>query len=69
MFTQVVPFDAADPYVDAADEDVADPFVSQAYVYLSLVAKIVPLLPKANIPRVEFPAADPYPAFALADVA
>lgn len=51
-------------------EFVAEPLVSQAYVYLFLVFSAVPELsfPNANIPRVLFPAAVPYPAATLADV-
>lgn len=68
MFTPVVPFDAADPAVEAALAEAADPLVSHAYVYLSLVATLPPgeMYPRANIPTVEFPVAEPVSFFAEA---
>ena len=51
----------ADPLYEQELDAVADPFVSQAYVYLFLVVDPAEpdVLPRAKIPLVEFPAAEP----------
>ena len=50
----------AEPNRDAVVALVAEAFVSPEYVYLLRVATpLQPLNPKAKIPTVEFPAADP----------
>lgn len=73
MFTQLVPLDAAAPPRLAALAAVAEAFVSEEYVYLSRVVvrdeeqTIVP--PRAKIPLVLFPDADPCHEFALEAVA
>jgi hypothetical protein len=62
---------AADPYELFVVADVAEPFVSPEYVYLSRVVDlpIPPTNPIANIPTVELPAADPAKDAALEAVA
>lgn len=64
-------FPAADPLDVVALDAVAEPLVSQAYVYLLRVVDALDkdTRPSANIPRVLFPAADPYHDAALAAVA
>jgi len=60
-----VQFPAADPEYESVLALAPDEFVSLAYVYLSLddVTAVDPLNPKANIPLVLFPAADPEQLF------
>ena len=63
-------FPAAEPPRERALEAVADPLVSQAYVYLFLVKlPTIPSNPNTKIPRVEFPAADCSDVAAVAAVA
>lgn len=52
-------FPAADPPLEFTLDAVAEPFVSQAYVYLLRVVELVGAEPNAKIPLVEFPAAAP----------
>jgi hypothetical protein len=61
----IVEFPEADPFVDPALEDVADERVQLEYVYLFRVFVAMQeqaqlTVPKANIPTLEFPVAEPY---------
>lgn len=69
MFTQLVPLDAAAPPRLAALAAVAEAFVSEEYVYLFRVVVLAEAqtadAPRAKIPLVLFPDADPCQEFAL----
>jgi hypothetical protein len=62
---------AAEPFCDVRLDDVADPLVQLAYVYLLRVcnAPLQQFRPRANIPTVEFPVAELKVVAALAAVA
>lgn len=65
-------FPAADPAKEFPEAAVAEPLVSQAYVYLLRVVTPAEQLqnkPIAKMPLVLFPAADPYAEAMLEDVA
>jgi hypothetical protein len=60
---------AAEPFEDAALEEVAEALTSPEYVYLFRVDVTLGSLPKAKMPIVEFPAADPLQLPFVEDVA
>ena len=66
----LVELPAAAPKYEFAEDDAADPFESQAYVYLFLINDVDPQTrPNANIPTVAVPAAAPSLELLLAHVA
>ena len=59
MFTQAIPFEAADPPQEVALDAVAEEFVSDEYVYLFLIVDCTVVIPSWNIPREQLPVAVP----------
>jgi hypothetical protein len=54
-----MPLDAAEPYLEIAEDAVAEVTTQPEYVYLSRVVLLPATQPNAKIPTVLLPAAEP----------